>query len=372
MDGLGAHRIEIVAAIDEEDFHAFQQQINASIISTYEGPESTEEKKIDEAAHLEQPQFQQFSALFPTELERIKKELIQRYQTPGIKPAGAPSEVNKPLPSAGHLIQEESISPDKTSLPDMDFLMSRGVDPSAAQVVHLKMVMNKGFFDAQNPEIFFNTLKKEIASIILATGPICLSKEGPTPIAIVGPSGVGKTTTLIKIALEYARELNKSVVFFSLDKHSIGAFEQAEIIAAHFQLPFVRIENRSQLIEAMNAYNYCDLILIDTFGCSPHQGDLMDELENILSAVENLQVHLAVSATMKDIDALAAVRQYSRFLPESLILTKADETLSLGIALNLCHQTRMAFSYLTNGPYVPHDLKVADPDEIAHDLLIES
>lgn len=328
------HLLEVVAAVDENDFHAYQELI---------GHEEGLVKDMD----------------FSQVLNRIKLDLSQKF-----------------LPqTSDRKTQHEQISPagheEKKNPPDIEFLLDKGADASVAKELHLKLLMRLLSYDAQNPEAFFNSMKKEIASMIMTTGPICLSKEGPTIIALVGPSGVGKTTMLVKIALEYIYELNKRAILLSIDQHTIGAFEQSFILTNHFNVPFERARTQAELAEAIKACQDFDLILIDTCGCSPFQTELMDETEEILSVVDNLQVHLALSATTKDIDAMAIVKQFGRFLPESLMITKIDETLSLGLLLNLCHHTRMAISYLSNGPYIPQNLKVADPGEIAHDFLID-
>lgn len=340
------NQFEIVAAIDEEDLKIFQEQRGDKI---HEYPQMAAPPSI------------------ASELKRIKKEILGQFNING----SSGKNEEPPLEEDKKSILKINDSSDPTLyFPELNLLVSKGVDPSVAEEIHFKLFKHIGYKDVQDPENFFNGLKKEIASLITTTGPICLSKEGPTYAALVGPAGVGKTTMLFKIAMEYVQDLNKKVALFSIDKYTMGAFEQTSMLAGHFEIPFVRIEDILQLEEEIEAYRNFDLILIDTFGCSPSQTELMQELEETFSKIDNLQVHLAISATTKDADAFNLVREFSRFLPESLMMTKMDETVSLGLLLNLCYHTHMAISYLSNGPYIPQNIKLADSDEIAHDFLI--
>jgi flagellar biosynthesis protein FlhF len=225
--------------------------------------------------------------------------------------------------------------------------------------------------DASGRAQRLNAMRTEIAASIKTTGPITLSPGTPTVVALVGPTGVGKTTTLAKIASQYKHYLKKRVAFISLDNVKLGAREQIEVISREHQIPFRTAGSSEELKEAIAAFYDQDLILIDTGGRSQYQTTEVVALADLLTADSRIKIYLALSATTKDVDCMGIVKQFSRMPIKGLIFTKLDETIAYGMMVTVCERSRVPISYLTNGQKVPRDLQIAESGEIAKSILMQ-
>lgn len=257
------------------------------------------------------------------------------------------------------------------------FLLSKGIAYSIAKDIEEKLDVQFGKTDMSIPSpersARLNELKKELSSRIKTAGPLTLTKEHPTCIAIVGSPGVGKTMTAVKIGWQYQNELNKQVAIISLDQHKTGSREHIHALVEKYSIPLAYASTTHELQEAIhNFQKSVDLIIIDTAGRNIYQEQHLDELADIFSTVDNLQVHLAINAMTKDVDVYGSIQRFSRLNVETLIFTKLDETISHGILINACVKTQKPISYLTTGQSIPDDLKIADPDEIARSFLIQN
>lgn len=358
-----SEQIEVIAAVDEEDLDVFNRLKTQGELHVDKNisNENVSNQKLLNEKHLK-------------DLERIKTDLFKMY-------GSALPEESKVISSldSQNLIQkfdELQIKKKTTELSSQrnlkdleDYLVLKGVFPFIARELQEKVDAYLSKYPKVNDtEHYLGIIEKQLTSKILTSGPFCISQGAPTIAAIVGPSGIGKTTTLIKIALQYVEDLDKKVAIISIDKQ-IGALEQTTALTEKFGLPFSFANDAEKLLQVIQSYNDFDLILIDTYGCSFNQQSEIQSLVEFLKDIQNLQVHLAVSMTAKEADLLETIKQFIIFLPESIIFTKLDETLTHGDVVNVCHNTKIAISYLTNGQDLTHDLLLADPNEIAHYIL---
>jgi flagellar biosynthesis protein FlhF len=188
----------------------------------------------------------------------------------------------------------------------------------------------------------------------------------PRIVVLVGPTGVGKTTTIAKLAAAYMLgEIGKrplSVRMITIDNFRIGAEQQIERYGLIMGIPVVSAQNYRELKEviALNSED-ADLILIDTIGKSPRSSVELAEMKELLNACgTGAEFHLALSATTKSSDVTEVLKQYEPFGYRSVIVTKIDETIRLGNVISALSDSGKCISYITEGQQVPKDIQKAE------------
>lgn len=175
-------------------------------------------------------------------------------------------------------------------------------------------------------------------------------------IAVVGPTGVGKTTTIAKLAARLALEQKKKVIVLSLDGYRIGATEQLRTYAGLMGIPFRVVPTVAQLPATIEEERRRDYVLIDTTGHSPRDLEPIRDLLVFFKSSDQIEKHLVLSATTKGVDLQEAVYAFGLCDPDRLLFTKLDETSSFGPILNEVVRTQRPLSYFTDGQRVPEDL----------------
>jgi flagellar biosynthesis protein FlhF len=184
-------------------------------------------------------------------------------------------------------------------------------------------------------------------------------------MAFVGPTGVGKTTTIAKLAARWALQDKKKIALVTIDTFRIGAVEQLRIYGEIIGVPVEVVTSPAELQHVLARHKNKDTIFIDTTGRSAKRPMQLAELRAFLDPVKNLEKYLVVSATIKARDLLTIYRAYSSIGLTAAIFTKLDETDSLGPLLDLCHRTSLPVAYVANGQNVPEDLEEADSTALA-------
>ncbi|MBB64570.1 MAG: hypothetical protein CMO81_05855 [Waddliaceae bacterium] len=254
------------------------------------------------------------------------------------------------------------------------FLIRKGLDRGIALDIEKVLSERFGELNLKNSiddrKKWMSALKHELAKRVPVSGPITFRPGKPTIVALVGATGVGKTSTLVKIASQYVQDLGKRVGIISLDNSKVGAREQIRGLCDRFNLPHEVATTSLALQRAVQSFADCDLILVDTAGRSQYHWQEVDDLGTLLHGIEEIQILLVLSATTKDVDAMGAVDQFSRLNISGLVFTKLDETITHGLLINIATKTRIPLTYLTTGPQIPRDIKIADAQEIARTLLL--
>lgn len=211
--------------------------------------------------------------------------------------------------------------------------------------------------------------------IILMTGQPYLidksSEQEPKYIFFLGSTGVGKTTTIAKIASRLKLNHKKNIVLVTADTYRIAAVEQLKTYANILAVPLHVVYNAGELGDLLEELAQYDLCLIDTAGCSHKNKEQMEELRSLLEQVpiSKREVYVVMNAGTKYNDLKQIADVYSEITDYSLIFTKLDETSSAGIMLNMRMYTDRPLSYVTWGQNVPDDIGKVDAQKIAKKLL---
>lgn len=201
---------------------------------------------------------------------------------------------------------------------------------------------------------------------------IDLSGNKPKVLFFVGPTGVGKTTTIAKIASKYKVEYDKKVAFITADTYRIAATEQLQVYANILDAPMSIVYTQDEMNDAIAKFAEYDLVFVDTAGFSHKNEKQRNDMKALLGGVNeeyNKEVYLVLSATTKYADLLDIVDSYREIADYKLIFTKLDETTTYGNLLNIKLYSGADLSYTTNGQNVPDDIEVFDTQKIVKKLL---
>jgi len=216
-------------------------------------------------------------------------------------------------------------------------------------------------------------LKARIARIlegeIRVSGPIAVTPGRRRVVALVGPTGVGKTTTIAKLAAIYRLKEKRHVGLITVDTYRIAAVEQLRTYADIIDLPMQVVSTPREMREAVRRLEGLDLILMDTAGRSPRDEIKIQELKSFLTEAAADEVHLVLSSV---VGARTLKQTAERFLSvgtTNLVFTKLDEATGLGNLLPVLRSSKLPLSYLTNGQNVPDDIETADPSRLARLVL---
>ena len=204
------------------------------------------------------------------------------------------------------------------------------------------------------------------------TSVITPAERGPKVVFFVGPTGVGKTTTIAKIASRFCLEEKKKVALLTSDTYRIAAAEQLRTYANILEIPCLIIYSPTEIEEAYDNFIDYDYILVDTAGHSHHNEEQKNNTNVVIHALDDKtkpEVYLVLSATTKYKDLTSIADTYKEMTDFKIIFTKLDETTSLGNLLNLKLYTGADLSYVTYGQNVPEDIDKFDPQTTVKQIL---
>lgn len=203
---------------------------------------------------------------------------------------------------------------------------------------------------------------KLIDKIQLSQAAVQRPNNAPRIIALVGATGVGKTTTAAKLAAWYSLRQGKNVALLSMDCYRVGATDQLRTYAKIMRLPCEVVLRQQDMQSAIARHTGADIIIIDTAGKSPYDATHITELQEWFSPCGDMEPHLVLSATTKKEDLHTAIKAYADLSVSGLILTKLDETRAYAALCQQVVASSLPVSYLCTGQRVPEDFLVASKD----------
>jgi len=213
---------------------------------------------------------------------------------------------------------------------------------------------------------------EKLAGMVKCSGSLRIKKNGPRIVAVVGPTGVGKTTTIAKIAAMYALNRRVSVAMVTMDNFRVGAVEQLKTYAKIMDLPLEVAGNSQELGKALAKHADKDLILIDTAGRSPKDAERLDELKGYLEAHAGIDVYLCLSATTRTREIDEIIATFGTLPVTKLLFTKLDESRSFGCIVDTSLKHKIPLSYFSTGQKVPEDIEVATSRKLVSMVVQES
>jgi flagellar biosynthesis protein FlhF len=214
-----------------------------------------------------------------------------------------------------------------------------------------------------------NALVEELESRFQVQPMLGRGELRPRIVALVGPPGCGKTTTLVKLAVNYGLAARRPVMLLSMDTYRVAAAEQLRSYSAILGVGFQLVETVTALAQAIEEHRGKELIFLDTPGLGAAEVADYASLAQFLSTRDDIDTQLALSCSMKAADLSRVVDSFEAFRPQRLIFTRLDETGSFGPILNEAVRTGKPLSFFTTGQRIPEDLEAATKSRVAELIL---
>lgn len=242
------------------------------------------------------------------------------------------------------------------------------VDKAIIDEIKEKIIETLDAEKQQSDDIVRNTIYNILSKHMKDPEPFSFAK-GKKVIIVIGPTGVGKTTTLAKLAANMVLTEKKKVGLITADTYRIAAVEQLKTYSEIIGVPLSIIYTPGEILNAIESYSNKDLILVDTAGRSHKDKYQLMELKTLIKSSVDHEVYLALSATTKFSDCIEIIKNYSFLDDYRLLFTKLDETSAFGVIFNVAYITKKPISYITTGQSVPDDIEIADKSKIINCLL---
>jgi flagellar biosynthesis protein FlhF len=350
--------VEVVAAVDEGKEVASKPDLNEAEIQQLRD----ELKKVVEERQVEKNKAK------PE--EKLDENLVQKTEVQELKEIvmELSNKVNNQGSSTVHLKKTDSFEISESRLDKL--LKDKDLTEDSIKKIR-NILKGRINIDESSDQSVLNAVRLIIKEILDEPYTIDHSVSDKKVILFVGPTGVGKTTTLAKLAARLSLVNNKTVGLITADTYRIAAVDQLKTYSEILGLPLKVIYEPEEVRDALSNYSDKDCILIDTAGRSHKSDELLQDLQGILTYVEKPEIFLVISMTTGYKDIKSIIDSYQFLEDYKLLLTKLDETSSLGNVLNIKLETGKPLSYFTIGQSVPDDIEVANTDKIANYIVGE-
>lgn len=248
-------------------------------------------------------------------------------------------------------------------------LIERGVSRKVAAVLIGAVVKHSDLHLMREQRVFLERLHMEIRKLLHGTGGLALQGGVCRVVALCGPTGVGKTTNLAKLAAYYAVRERARVALITTDTYRVAATDQLRVYANIIGLPMTVVQDPREMAEALRAYQSYDLVLVDTAGGSQFNLEQINELKGVLISARPHETLLVMSASTPLDDLRNIVSNFKCCNPTAVLFTKVDETRQYGALLSVMAESGLPLSYLSTGQNVPDDICIASPAMVANLIL---
>ena len=248
-------------------------------------------------------------------------------------------------------------------------LIEAGVGENLARELVERVQVDSSGEELADPTLVKARLSRMIEEELSVSGPLQVHPGRRRLVALVGPTGVGKTTTIAKLAATFRLREKRKVGLITVDTYRIAAVEQLRTYADIIDLPMAVVSTPREMREAVAGMSQLDLILMDTAGRSPRDEVKIQELKSMLVEAEADEVHLVLSSAAGAETLVRTAEQFAAVGTTGLLLTKLDEVANLGHLLPLMRSSRLPMSYVTDGQNVPDDIKPANSRRLARMML---
>lgn len=359
FDLVKKEMVELTAALADPEFLANSEtegrSFSSSLLSAYN-------ESDDSASLSQQPAREREDRFPPGDDQGIKGELRElRDEVAGLRTIM--EGVVKNLRYIGMPALPEGMSSFFTTLVDagVDETLSKEVMQRLYQSLHGEALNDVVTMEKQLVSILGRMLRTMVPSVV--------NKHGPLIEVFVGPTGVGKTTTLAKLAMRRDLFGAKTAAIVSADNYRLAATEQLKIFAGLIDVPLSVVYSPDEIRHAIEEHRDKDLILIDTAGRSQSDAEQFSAMKDLMHGAEPDDVHLVLSATAKTSDLLSAFRRYQGLPVTRIVFTKLDETTSLGTLFNFAVKAGEPISFISFGQNIPEDIRPATSDELSRIIL---
>lgn len=256
-------------------------------------------------------------------------------------------------------------------IPHYRRLVDSGMGRTLAASLMDAVVGNADRSILRNPRVFTERLRMEIQKRVLVTHGLARAGAARRVVALIGPTGVGKTTNLAKLAALFAIRDRARVAIVTLDTYRVAAPEQLRVYATIAGLPMRIANDAGEYLIALEAFADYDFVFVDTAGSSPFNEEQIRELKSEFDAAPPDDVMLVLSAGTCADDLRAIAARFNCLRPSSLLFSKLDETGRFGALFDLAAESGLPLSYFSTGQNVPDDIEIATPGKVARLLLEE-
>ncbi|MBN1267474.1 MAG: hypothetical protein JXA25_18420 [Anaerolineales bacterium] len=283
--------------------------------------------------------------------------------------SGIPEGTRSAATDAEPVAQKED--PACSTLEQMrDYLKSKGLASDFSDRIFQNAASTLSPAHLQNPEVLKRHVKQQLLVMVKAYNSIRLQQD--RIVFLIGPRGSGKTTMAAKLAVYFSEDLKKKVTWICADTIRAASINEARVYTDSLGVPLLLAYTPREMVDCIREAEGSDLILVDTPGFNPYLESDVLQVGKFLTAVPGRSTYLLAPASTKEADLIDMAAAFEPFQPDSLILTKLDETGTYGSIFNFASRSGIPLAYFASGPDVFDDLRPANPARLVDALMGDS